>query len=301
MESSASVDAATANPADDKTLPTVEFGQAAAQPDIFSPLPAKLKPDVYSGDYLIIGIGAAALPAYEGSRRHHIIPAFGLGGRIHGIGISPRTLGFAFNLVPPRRSRIGFSLGPVIRWHGGRVVEFSDPTPVQIGNAKGNLELGLSGSIGLKHVFSKYDSVSIGSDVRFDASAGTGSIVVSPGMSYFTPISHSQVVSISAGADIYNDRFATQSYAVKPSSKNLSGVVTQTVTVPGGLRSIGGRIFTAYDLDHNLLNGGFSIVFGIGYTRLLGAAARSPLVKNGGSHDQIVVGTGLAFAFKTGR
>lgn len=283
-------------------LPEVAVGQGATLANKIAPLLAKPKRNIYAGDYLVIGIGVAALPAYEGSHHNHVIPAFGLGGRIHGIGISPRTLGFALNFIPPRASRIGLSLGPVIRYRGARAVAISDPTPIRVGNSKGNLELGVNASISLKRIFSKYDSVSVSTDVRWDASNGTGSMVVGPGISYFTPISHSQVVGISASADIYNQSFAKQSYTVSSSGPSAAGVTAPVGIAPrAGLRSVGGRIFTAYDLDHNLQDGGFSIVLGIGYSRLMGAAARSPLVKNGGSHDQVVIGTGLAFAFKTGR
>src|SRR5437763_1851746 len=33
---------------------------------------AKPQRDIYAGDYFIVGVGAAVLPAYEGSHRHHV-------------------------------------------------------------------------------------------------------------------------------------------------------------------------------------------------------------------------------------
>lgn len=259
------------------------------------------KRDIYAGDYLIIGVGAAVLPAYEGSHRHHVIPAFGVGGRIHGIGISPRSAGVALNFVPPRHARIGFGFGPVIRYRGSRTVAISDPTPIRVGRGRGYLELGLNASIAFKHILSKYDSFSLGTDVRWDASRGTGSRAIAPGLNYFTPVSSRQVVGISASADFINGAMARQSYTVTPT--NPAGAVPVVPGTPprSGLRSVGGRIFTAYDLDHNLRNGGFSILFGIGYSRLVNTAGRSPLVKNNGTHDQVVIGTGLAFGFGVNR
>lgn len=278
----------------------------AATPSAPPALPPALPPsaptsgpkrDIYAGDYLIIGVGAAVLPAYEGSHRHHVIPAFGVGGRIHGIGISPRSAGVALNFVPPRHARIGFGFGPVIRYRGSRTVAISDPTPIRVGRGRGYLELGLNASIAFKHILSKYDSFSLGTDVRWDASRGTGSRAIAPGLNYFTPVSSRQVVGISASADFINGAMARQSYTVTPT--NPAGAVPVVPGTPprSGLRSVGGRIFTAYDLDHNLRNGGFSILFGIGYSRLVNTAGRSPLVKNNGTHDQVVIGTGLAFGF----
>lgn len=250
--------------------------------------------DIYKRDYFIVGIGAAVLPAYEGSRRNHVIPAFGFGGRIKGIGISARTAGAAFNVLPPRNSRVGFGFGPVIRWRGARSVDIADPAPIKIGRGKGNLELGLNASVSLKHVLSNYDSLSLGTDVRFDASRGTGSMTIAPGLNYFTPVSHSQVVGISASADIINLAQARQSYTVTPApGTTMPGIVPPH----GGLRAVGGRIFTAYDLDHDLKNGGFAVILAVGYTRLVNTAGRSPLVTNRGSHDQVVLATGLGFAF----
>lgn len=278
-------------------LPEVAVGQAGVQDAEPAPR-ATPKRDIYAGDYLIIGVGAAVLPAYEGSHRHHVIPAFGVGGRIHGIGISPRSAGVALNLIPPRRSRIGLSLGPVIRYRGTRTVAISDPTPVRVGKGKSSLELGFNASIALKHILSKYDTLSLGTDIRWDATGKTGGRVIAPGINYFTPVSNGQVVGISASADFYNQRMANQTYTVTP-----TGAVTVIAgaTPRAGLRSVGGRIFTAYDLDHDMRNGGFSILFGIGYSRLVGSAARSPLVKSNGTHDQVVIGTGLAFAFRVKR
>jgi hypothetical protein len=158
---------------------------ATSAPDAAPPpLASTPKRDIYAGDYLIIGVGAAVLPAYEGSHQHHVIPAFGLGGRIHGIGISPRSAGLALNIIPPRHSRIGLGFGPVIRYRGSRTVAISDPTPIRVGRGKGYLELGVNASISLKHVFSKYDSLSLGIDARWDASRGTGSRVLAPGLNY---------------------------------------------------------------------------------------------------------------------
>ena len=263
--------------------------------------PATPKRDIYAGDYLIIGVGAAVLPAYEGSHRHHVIPAFGVGGRIHGIGVSPRSAGVALNFVPPRGKRTWFGFGPVIRYRGSRTVAISDPTPIRVGRGKGYLELGLNASIAFKHVLSNYDSLSLGVDVRWDASRGTGSRVIAPGVNYFTPVSRGQVVGISASADFINAAMANRTYAVTPGIP-ASGVAVSPVAPPrSGLRSVGGRIFTAYDLNHNLRDGGFSILFGLGYSRLVNTAGRSPLVKNNGTHDQVVIGTGLALAFRTGR
>jgi hypothetical protein len=285
--------ASAAPDAADNTAPISARDQAP-------PPPAKPLRDIYSGDYFIIGVGAALLPSYEGSHRHHVIPAFGVGGRIRGIGISPRSAGVAFNLVPPRRSgRVRLGFGPVIRYRGSRTVAISDPTPIRVGRGgKGNLELGVNASIAFKHVLSKYDSISLGTDVRWDASRGTGSRVIAPGINYQTPVSKGQIIGISASADFINQRMASQNYTVIP-TVSAAGTV---VAMPGGpvragLRAVGGRIFTAYDLDHNLRNGGFSILLGVGYSRLVGTAARSPTVTSNGTHDQVVIGTGLALAF----
>lgn len=274
-----------------RALPLPAFGKAGREERKRN----RHKRDIYKGDYLIVGLGAAVLPAYEGSHRHHVIPAFGFGGRIKGIGISARTAGAAFNVVPPRKGRVGIGFGPVIRYRGARSVDISDPAPIRVGRGKGNLELGFNTSISVRHVLSNYDSISLGTDVRFDASRGTGSMTVAPAINYYTPISRSQVVGVSASADFINNAQAQQSYAVTPGPGTT--VMPSMVPPHGGLRAVGGRVFTAYDLDHDLRNGGFALIFALGYTRLVNTAGRSPTVLRAGSHDQVVIASGLAFAF----
>lgn len=267
----------------------------AEPPSPSLPQTARLK-DVYASDYLIVAAGVALLPSYEGSEAHHIVPAFGIAGRVHGIGISPRPLGFALNLLPPSgKRRIGFSLGPVVSYRGSRTVEVLDPGPVRVGSAKGYLELGIHTGVSLNHVLSRYDTISLGADVRWDASGGTGSTVIAPGFNYLTPISRAQVFGLSASASIINQNYATRTYSAHPIGPAMGNPTSGNPD--DGLRSIGVRAFTAYDLDGNLRNGGLSVVFGIGYSRLLGAAAQSPLVKNNGTHDQILFATGLAYVF----
>lgn len=258
-----------------------------------APKPAR---NIYKGNYLIISLGVANMPTFEGSRNQGLFPAAGIMGRYHGINISPRTAGVAIDLLKdPDNSRIGFSFGPVIRWRAGRTPSAKDTVLSSLGRVKGNLELGVTAGIQIKKLTNGYDSLSLGVDVRWDATGKSGSRVISVGPSYFTPVSKRQIVGISTSLDFVNRRYSNLNYGVSGAASAASGLPIYGGR--SGLKSIGVKAFTAYDLDGDLRNGGFSVGVGVGYTMLQGGAAQSPIIAMHGRRNHINLAAGLAYAF----
>lgn len=255
------------------------------------PAPAR---DIYKGDYFILGVGAAYVPSYEGSKVQKIVPVYGFMGRVRGVGISARSLGFALDFLPdPKGGRIGLTLGPVIRWRGApsrRTAALK-----MLGRTHGNVEAGITAGIAFKKLVTGYDSLSFSSDVRFDVSRGSGARVVSLGASYFTPISHAQVILLSASMDFTNRNFSRRFYDVTAVGAAASGL--PAFAGRPGARSVGVRAMTAYDLDGNLRDGGFALVGMVGYSRLQGSAADSPIAGLGGRRNQFNTALGVAYAF----
>lgn len=254
-------------------LPTLAFAVPAAAQEIAAPEPEK---DPFSGDYLIVGLGIASVPSYEGSNDSAIIGAGGVTGRIAGIGIGARSGGISLDLVADGEdARIGFGLGPVVRWHGNRTAHIKDPVVAALGKIKGTLEAGVAGSVTLKRLVTPVDTLTLSADIRWDATGYGGGTVISTSLSYFTPLSEAAAFGLSVASDITDTQYANYNFAVSPAGNAASGL--PVFTARGGLKNIGLRSFIGYDLDGNLRNGGLAVVGGFGWSRLYGSAADSPI------------------------
>jgi MipA family protein len=251
---------------------------------------------VFDGDFLIVGAGAVALPAYEGADETAFIPAAGIAGRIGGVGISPRAAGVALDLLPDRPgARIGFNIGPVVRLRLNRTGRIKDPAVASLGKLRGVIEGGVAVGVTVKRVLNPHDQLSAGVDLRWDISGRGGGGLISPAVSYLTPVSRAQVVGLLASAEFADRRFAEYNYGISPAGSAASGL--PAFAARGGLKALNFGAFTARDLDGNLLNGGFAIGVGGMYTRLKGSAARTPMTALRGSRNQWVAAAGLGFTF----
>lgn len=263
----------------DDPLPAPAFGRAK---------------NVFEGDFLILAAGAMAGPNFEGSKQTVAIPAAGVAGRLFGIGISPRAAGIALNFVPSKPgAKVSFSLGPVIRYRSNRSGTIKDPVVASLGKLRGVLESGFNLGLTVRKVFNRHDQLSAGVDLRWDILGRGGGGVVAPSVSYLTPLSRAQVVGLLVSAEVGNKRFADYNYSVSPAGSAASGLPVYSAR--RGLKSVSAGIFTARDLDGNLLNGGFAVAVGAIYSRLKGSAAESPITRLRGKRSQWMVGGGLAY------
>jgi MipA family protein len=270
---------------------------AARDASINDPLPqpafgrAKM---VFEGDFLILAAGALAGPSFEGSKQTVAIPAAAVAGRVRGVGISPRAAGIALNFAPARPgAKLSLSFGPVIRYRSNRSGTIKDPVVASLGKLRGVIESGFNLGVTIKKVLNRHDQLSAGVDLRWDISGRGGGGVIGPSVSYLTPLSRAQVVGLLVSADVANKRFAQYNYSISPAGSAASGLPAYAAR--GGLKSVSAGIFTARDLDGNLLNGGFAVAVGAMYSRLTGSAAESPITRQRGRRNQWMAGGALAY------
>ena len=250
----------------------------------------------FDGDFLIVGAGVVFMPNYEGANEKSAILAGAFAGNFRGIGISPRAAGFALDLVPERRgARLGFSFGPVFRLRMNRSGQIKDPVVASLGKLRSVIEGGVNIGITVKRAFNGHDQLSLGADFRWDITGRGGGGVISPAVSYLSPVSRAQVVGLLVSAEFADKRFARYNYDITPAGSAASGL--PVFAARGGLKALNFGAFTARDLDGNLLNGGLSIGAGAMYTRLQGSAAKTPLTAIRGSSNQWVFAAGLGFTF----
>ena len=251
---------------------------------------------VFNGDFLVVGAGPVFAPSYEGSDNLAVMPGFGIAGRIAGIGISPRAAGASFDLLREKKgARHGFSLGPVIRYRSNRTGNAHDPVVDKLDKLPGVVEAGIVVGVDFKGVLTPYDSLSMSTDFRFDVSGHDGGTIVSPGISYITPVSRGDVIGVAMSGSFIDDSYAHYSFSISPAGAAASGLPVYNAT--GGFKDISIGAFFGHDLDGNLLNGGLAIGGGVMFSQLFGSAADSPITSIRGKASQWIFGAGLAYVF----
>ena len=248
------------------------------------------------GDHLTIGAGVLYGPSYEGSDDYVATPFPLVQGRLRGVEITPRPGGVALDLIKDGEDpSIGFSFGPVATYSGNRKRQVKDPVVIASGKLKSTIEVGANAGVTFYKLLHDYDSVTVSADVKWDINGAHGGMVVMPQVSYFTPLSRAAFVNLSISAKHVDDDYADYYYSVSPEQATASGL--PEYRGHGGWARAGVTLLGGYDLDGNLLNGGFSIVALASYNRLMNDARRTPFTSLRGDANQWLIGGGVAYTF----
>ena len=251
---------------------------------------------VFDGDYLTLGVGLGYGAQYEGGDEYEIFPAPLIQGKLGGVEISPRPGGIALDLIPDgENAKVGFSLGPVVRYRANRTGKLKNPHIAALGKLDAAVEVGANAGVTVYRLLSDYDALTISSDLRYDIAGAHKGRVIAPGISYFTPLSRAAAVVLSVSGEFVDDNYADYNFSVSSTGALASGL--PAFEAKGGLKSYGPTLLGVYDFDGNLLDGGLSAFALAGYSRLAGDARRSPVTSIAGSPDQWIVGAGLAYTF----
>jgi outer membrane protein len=252
------------------------------------------RPSVTDGDFLTVGVGAAYGPSYDGSD-DYIVSAIGaVLGHVHGVGISPRTAGLALDFIDdPKDAKISFQFGPVGKLRFDRNSRIQDPVVAALGKRNVAVEVGGNAGFSINRITNSYDSLTFSTDVRWDVGKAHRGMVIAPTVSYLTPVSKGSLVGFTLSAEHVDDKFAHYYYDVPAGSP--SGLAAYSARE--GWKSVGGLLVSAIDLDGNLANGGFALLVGGGYSKMLGNFKRSPIVEGRGKPDQWTGAVGIAYTF----
>jgi outer membrane protein len=260
------------------------------------PAPAPAEESVFDGDYLTVGLGVAVGPSYEGSDNYTISPLPVALGSIGGIDFQPRGPGIAFDVIPDQKdAKVDFILGPVVRARFDRQNSIKDPVVRSLGKLDFAVEVGPFAGVQVNRVLNPYDSLTAQVDLRWDVAGAHDGMVIYPSLTYFTPLSRSIVTSLSASAEHVDDDYANYYFSISPAGSTASGLPTFNAT--GGWKNVSVASLTAIDLDGDVTNGGFSLIFLGSYSRILGDAKRSPVTSIRGSANQFFGAIGLGYTF----
>jgi outer membrane protein len=258
--------------------------------------PGPVERSVFDGDYLTAGIGVAVGSSYEGSDNYTISPLPVVLGSIGGIDFQPRGPGVALDFIPDQEgAKVDFIFGPVARARFDRQNSIEDPVVRSLGKLDVAVEVGPFAGIQVNRVLNPYDSLTAEVDVRWDVAGAHDGMVVFPSLTYFTPLSRSVVTSLAFSAEYVDDSYADYYFSISPAGSAASGL--PIFTADSGWKSAGVTTLTAVDLDGDVTNGGFGLIFLGSYSRMLGDAKRSPVTSIRGSTNQWFGAIGVGYTF----
>lgn len=279
-----------------KTISFLGLAAAVLSPAAALAQDAAPEPSVFDGDYLTVGAGVIYGPSYEGSDDMVATPVPAVQGRVGGVTITPRPGGLALDLIPDGKdAKLGFSLGPVASYSGNRKRQTKDPVVRSAGKLKEAIDLGVSGGVTAYRVLHAYDSLTLSTDVKWNVNSAYKGMIVTPQISYLTPLSRGAIAVLGVNARHVDDDYARYYYGVNPAQSAASGL--PAFSAKGGWASVGTNLFVGYDLDGDLLNGGFAVFAAAGYSRLLNDAKRNPWTSIRGDADQWLFGAGVGYTF----
>ncbi|QIG78679.1 MipA/OmpV family protein [Stakelama tenebrarum] len=249
------------------------------------------------GDFAIVGAAGTVTPDYEGSDDYRLSPVPGAAGRVGGIGFQLAGNRLSVDLMPDiLESGWKLQAGPLAAVNFNRTSPKSidQPEIAALGDVGTAIEVG--GYIGIAKtavVTSEYDRISLTLSYRHDVNGVHDSGVWTPTLSYLTPLSRKALVSVFVSADHVENAYADTYYSITPAGSVASGL--PVYDADGGWKNWGMGLGGAYALSGDL-TGGLLLVGGVGYRRLLGDFADSPVV-GVGSADQWLGVAGLAYSF----
>lgn len=248
-------------------------------------------PMVYH-DSITLGVGAAVIPRYDGSRFYYVTPIGGVRGSVSGINFSIIATNLSADIIRPQ-SRTGGKLvfGPMAHLTLNRS-SLRQSRISLLGDIKPALEAGLH--VGYQQtgvITSKYDVLTLDVAVSHDVTDIHNSIVVTPSITYATPLSKRMLVALNVAADYVGAGYAQTYYGVTPAQSAISGF--PTFNIGAGFNNISGGILAGYSLSGDLRHG-FSVFAAGNYSRFMPETRRSPLVH---ADEQLIGALGIAYTF----
>ncbi|WP_254602600.1 MipA/OmpV family protein, partial [Sphingomonas bacterium] len=250
------------------------------------------------GDSLTIGAGAAYLPDYEGSDHYKVTPVPGAVGSYKGFGFQLAGNRLSIDAIPTKPGPgWAVELGPegVVNFNRHSSSSVNDPRVKALGGVGTAIELGGYGGIGRTGVItSPYDRLSATVSYRYDVNGVHRSGILSPSISYLTPLSRKALVGFFASGEHVERGYAQTYYSVSAAQSAVSGLPIYQARK--GWKSYSLGVLAAHSVTGDLLHG-FKIVGGGTYSRLLNGFSDAPITRIAGRPSQWLGTLGLAYTF----
>ena len=268
---------------------------SAAIVGFISPAMAQDTQPVPNRDTITIGVGGAFVPRYEGSDDYRLTPAAAIRGKVSGVSFVTQGTALFVNALPSSDGPgTSLTFGPMahLTLNRSSLKTVRDPSVVALGRVPLAVEVG--GHAGITRtgvITSAFDSLNVDVSVSHDVTGTHDSLVVTPSITYGTPLSRKAYVGIYASANHVGSGYARTYFGVTPTQSLASGLTPYAPR--GGFKDVNAGLLGNVSLTGDLF-GGLSL-FGIGtYSKLIGDIGRSPVVTD---RNQWFGGVGLAYTF----
>lgn len=261
--------------------------------------PAAERPNrsVFAGDWMTVGLGMGFSPSYEGSDQYDLFPAPLIQGSVEGIDFGARGPGLYVDLIADGNSgkNVQFLAGPLVRFRMDRHNDIKDPVVRLLGEADVAIEVGATAGVSFSKILHPFDSVSVSTDIQWDVAGAHKGRIISPSVSYATPLSMAIFTSFSLSATHVDGSYADTYFSINQAGSIASGL--PVFDAKDGWKSYGASLLSAVDLSGNARDGGWGIYAFVNYSRLINDAARSPVTSLRGDANQWFMAGGVSYTF----
>ncbi|MVZ96316.1 MipA/OmpV family protein [Sphingorhabdus sp. IMCC26285] len=252
---------------------------------------------VFAGDWLTIGIGGGYGPSYEGSDDYTLFPAPLAQGSVSGFDFGARGPGLYVDLVRDTNANgnVKFLAGPLVRVRTDRNNNIKDSVVRSLGKKDVAIEIGATAGVSFSKVLNRFDSLTLSTDIQWDVAEAHRGRLISPNISYSTPLSTAVFTSLSLSATHVDGNYADTYFSIDAAGSAASGL--PTFDAKGGWKSYGASLLGGVDLSGDARDGGWGVFGLVSYSKLIGDAKRSPVTSIRGDADQWFLAGGISYTF----
>jgi MipA family protein len=252
---------------------------------------------VFAGDWLTLGIGGGYGPSYEGSDDYTLFPAPLAQGSLSGFDFGARGPGLYVDLVRDSNAEgnVKFLAGPLVRVRTDRNNNIKDPVVRSLGKEDVAIEIGATAGVSFSKVLNPFDSLTLSTDIQWDVAKAHRGRLISPNVSYSTPLSTAIFTNLSLSATHVDGNYADTYFSIDAAGSAASGL--PVFDAKGGWKSYGASLLGGFDLSGDVRDGGWGVFGLVSYSRLTGDAKRSPVTAIRGDADQWFLAGGISYTF----
>ena len=181
---------------------------------------------VFAGDWVTLGLGAGYGPSYDGSDEYVLFPAPLIQGSVGGFDFGARGPGLYVDLIADGNSDkdVKFLAGPLLRFRMDRNSDVKDPVVRLLGKKDVAIEVGATAGVSFSGILDPFDTVTISSDIQWDVAGAHKGRLISPSISYATPLSKAIFTMVSLSATHVDGNYADTYFSIDQAGSIASGL-----------------------------------------------------------------------------